>query len=246
MCAHLELLRVRSVDMTAAHLTTHSPGDRPFQARALTLPEIRRGDVHSFVSPKESGRLVRVLGLARIAQALLIEMDFNIVAYIERPRVLEVGKERHEICFWQRDRHGEERMLMIVPGTRRVGADTSARREHRRAETLIEAARAAHLPLQFVHEGDVLAQSQRIALAYRLLPDVQSAQQLTNRGQLQDLILELLAQHPRLRFSQIVAGTEGYHPADVQCVLAFLLHAGQLRCDAADRLLRNTLFEVVP
>lgn len=246
MCTYLDLLRLRGADMISARPTPLPPADRPFQARALTLPEIRRGDVHSFVSPKEGGRLVRVLGLARIAQALLIEMDFNIVAYVERPRVLKVGKERHEICFWHRDRHGEERMLMVVPGTRRVGAETRAHREHRRAEALIEAARAAHLPLQFVHEADVLAQGQRIALAYRLLPDVQSAQRLTNRGQLQDLILGLLAQHARLRFSQIVAGTDGYRPADVQCVLALLLHAGQLRCDATDRLLRNTVFEVAP
>lgn len=220
--------------------------ERPYTARDLTLAEVRAGDVHSFASPKEGGRLLRVVGLTRIAQSLLLEFEPSVVAYTPRPRMLQVGKERFEICFWLRERSGEERMLLIVPGARRAGAEGASRREHRRAEALIEAARAAHLPLQFVHEAELLAQGQRIALAYRLLPDVQSAVKLTNRGQLQDLILAVLAQHPRLRFSQVLAAADGYQPADVQCVLAYLLHAGLLHCDATDRILRQTNFEVAP
>lgn len=231
--------------MSRSSPPAYPQGDRPYLARPLSLPEIRAGDVHSYASPKEGGRLVRVLGLARIAQAMLLEAAPHIVAYTERPRVLEVGNARYEICFWCREKTGEERMLMVVLGSSKP-APGGKRRAHRQAEALIDAARAAHLPLEFVHEADLLAQSDRIALAYRLLPDVQTALRLSNRGVLQDAILDQLSRHHRLRFSQLLTALEGYQPADVQGVLAYLVHGGTLACDATDRWLRSTTFEVVP
>jgi hypothetical protein len=172
-------------------------------------------------------------------------MEFNpkVGAYTERPRVLSVGTALYEICFWWRDTSGEEHMLMIVMGTSSA-AQAEKRRAHRDAEALIEAARAAHLPLEFIQERDVLAQSDRIALAYRLLPDVQTAIRLTNRGIVHDAIVDQLSRHHRLRFSQLTTALEGFQHADIQCVLAYLVHAGILTCDAKDRMLRSTCFEI--
>ena len=220
-------------------------GDRPYSARELTLPEVRAGDIHSFCSPKEGGRLVRVDGLARIAQALLLELNPDITAYTPRPRLLTVGDARYELCFWCSLRSGEEKMLLVVPGMVH-GAQRATRRQHREAEALLDAARAAHLPLQFVHEADLLAQPERVALAYRLLPDVQTAARLANRGLLEDEIVALCSRHDRLRFAQLSGALGNYAPADVQCVVAYLLHTGALVSDASDRLLRSTTLELAP
>lgn len=232
-------------DVAAARTGVRYPlGDRPYTARALTLPEVRAGDIHSFHSPKE-GRLVRVDGLAHIAQALLLELNPDITAYTERPRQLTIGTASYELSFWCRLRRGEERMLLVVPGTVQ-GAQRAARRQHREAEALLEAARAAYLPLQFVHEADLLAQPERVALAYRLLPDVQAAVRLANRGLLEDEIVAACRRHQRLRFAQLTGALGNYLPADVQCVVAYLLHTGALVSDASDRLLRSTCLEVAP
>ena len=219
-------------------------GDRPYTARSLTLNEVRAGDIHSFASPKE-GRLVRVEGLAHIALALFLEIDANITAFTERPRHLIVGDSSYEMSYWCRLRSGEEQMLMVLSGASR-GAQRATRRQHREAEALQEAARAAHLPLHFVHEADLLSQSDRLALAYRILPDVQNATRMINRGLLADEIITLCSRHERLRFSHIASALDSYEPADVQCVVAYLLHTGALVSDATNRLLRNTHLELAP
>lgn len=219
---------------------TYPIGDRPYSARELTMPEVRAGDIHSFDSPKEGGRRVRVDGVANIAQALLLELDPGITAFTERPRQLTVENNRYELSFWCRLRSGEERMLLVVPGAAH-GGQRATRRQHREAGALIDAARAAHVPLEFVYEADLLAQPERIALAYRLLPDVQTARLLTNRGVLEQEILTLIGRHERLRFSQLSGALGNFLPADVQCVVAYLLHAGALVSDASDRLTRSTL-----
>jgi hypothetical protein len=232
-------------DTAAARIGVRYPlGDRPYTARALTLPEVRAGDIHSFHSPKE-GRLVRVDGLAHIAQALLLELNSDITAFTERPRQLTVGGASYELSFWCRLRSGEERMLLVVSGAVH-GAQRATRRQHREAEALLDAARAAHIPLQFVHEADLLAQPERLALAYRLLPDVQAAARLAHRGLLEDEIIAVCRRHQRLRFAQLAGALGNYVPADVQCVVAYLLHTGALLSDASDRLLRSTHLEVTP
>lgn len=220
--------------------------ERPYAARELTLPELRAGDIHSFESPKEQGRLVRVVGIPRIAQALLLEFDPTIVAYVERPRILQVDRRHYELCFWCREQSGRERMLLVVTHGQQEPGPGPKRRAHREAAALIEAASNAHLPLEFVAEADLLAQGPRVALAYSLLPGVQTALRLANRALLQAAIVDTLTLFPRMRFAQLLTALDGYASADVLCVLAYLLHAGAVTCDATERLLRSTTFEVRP
>lgn len=226
--------------MTKPHQLSFPQTDRPFEARRLTLAELRAGDIHSYWSPKE-GRLVRVSGLPSIALALLLEFDPNVVAFVERPRILCAGNDRYEISFWVRERSGVERMPLIVRSCDMERG--KGRAGHRRAAALIEAATAAYIPLEFVLERDVLAQRAKIALAYRQLPSVQCATQLANRAQISDRIIAALDEFGRMRLAQLEAALGGYCEADLTCVLAYLLHQGQIQCNAEDRLRRSTLFE---
>lgn len=227
---------------TTARAMQAPTSERPYQPRQLSLAEIRAGDVHSFSSPKEGGRLTRVVGIPALAQALLLEFDSNIDAFTERPRTLRCGTHVYEITFWCRERNGRERMLLLV-STASATRTGTGRRRHREAEALIDAAAAAHLPLEFVHESDLLARQHEIARAFRWLPAVQTAQRLANRLMVQNAILDMLSCFHRMRLSQITSALEGYSSADVQCVLADLAHQGVLVCDAVDRMRRSTVFE---
>lgn len=183
-----------------------------------------------------------VVGIPAIAQLLLLDFEPNIVAIVERPRVLRAGSRSYEISFWCCERDGRERMLLLVPSSEST-RNGNGRRYHREAEALIDAAKEAQLPLEFVHASELRAHEHRIALAYRLLPLVQTAHRLSNRLVLSNAILDVLVRFHRVRFSQLTAALDGYAAADVHCVLADLLHRGMVVSDAADRLLRSTNFE---
>lgn len=218
--------------------------DRPHAPRLLTHRELIANDVHSYYSPKEQ-RDIRVIGIARVAQGLLFESDPNVVAYTERPRLLQVGNRSYELCFWYREKSGREHMRMVVL----VNAQTpgsGTRRAHREAQALIDAAQAAYVPLEFVTEAELLAQGERVALAYRWLQDVTSAHAMPNRGHVETAVLNVFAQFGRQRLAQLLAAMPGYAEVDIQCVLASLLHDGRVWCDATDRIERGTAFGAVP
>ena len=205
--------------------------ERPYRSRDLTLRELRREDIYSFLSPKE-GRLARVAGLPALALRLQKEFEPRTVAVVERPRRLIVGKEVYEFAIWTLDIDGRESLWMLVPTTASV-PESNGRRKHRKAQQLLEAAEAAHLPLRFVLETELIEQGALMASHLRMLPSVQLARRLNNRVIVRERILELLVDGKKLRVSQIVAMLDGYLASDVRCVVCDLVHAGHIDYDRA-------------
>lgn len=202
------------------------PDDRPYQPRDLTKKELLREDIHSFFSPKEQ-RWIRVVGIAGLAIALQQEYAPFVTTYVERPRMLWVGKELYEFAIWTRERDGRETLLLLVP-TRSSESVSGGRRRHRQAEALLAAAEAAHLPLKFVLETDLVEQGALLASYVRMLPGVQLAARLDNRIALRARILEFVASQNRCRVSYIVKSLDQYLMSDVRCVVCDLVHAGLL------------------
>lgn len=215
--------------------------ERPYSPRDLTRRELQKLDVHTFQSPKERRR-VRVVGPALVL-ALRLEFDPDVVAYVERPRRLVCGPHTYEFSFWYRERSGREHLLLLVP-TSESAPLAGGRRRHRQAEQLLDAAEAAHLPLRFEHESDLIAQSNETASWLRMLPSVQLAQRLENRLPLRTRIVQIVGQFERCRMSQLEAALDGYSPADVRCITCDLAHAGLLAFDAKASLHQHTLFWV--
>lgn len=200
--------------------------DRPYIARDLTRRELLKEDIHSYYSPKER-RLIRVIGLPNLAMGLQREFGPQIVAYVERPRILTVGKDRYEFAFWTQDRDGRESLLLLVP-TGNSESVSGGRRRHRQAEALLAAAEAAHLPLHFVLETDLIEQRLSLASHIRMLPSVQLAARLDNRPVLRERILEFVVEQDRCRVSHIIRSLDQYLTSDVRCVVCDLIHAGLL------------------
>lgn len=203
--------------------------DRPYQPRDLTRKELLREDIHSFFSPKEK-RLVRVSGVPNLALMLQHEFGPQYTAFVERPRMLTVDKDIYEFASWTRDRDGRELLMLLVP-TRSSESMSGGRRRHRKAEALLAAAEAAHLPLQFVLETELIEQGALLASHVRMLPGVQLAARLDNRPVLRERILDFVTNEQRCRISHILRGLERYLRSDVRCVVCDLVHAGLLKFD---------------
>jgi hypothetical protein len=227
--------------MTAPASAPSGAIDYPYTSRTLTRRELQKLDIHTFNSPKEDTRMVRVVGLPNLALALRLEFDPTIIAYTERPRLLRCGADVYEFSYWYLERGGRETLALLVPTPDSAPAE-GGRRRHRRAEQLLDAARAAHLPLSFVFESELVAQGQELATFLRMLPSVQIARRLANRYPLREHILRIVTQFDRCRLSQLVSALEGYAPADVQCVTCDLAHAGLLAFDAKAPLNSHSLF----
>lgn len=218
--------------------------DRPYQSRELTRRELLRLDIHSFYSPKER-RFVRVVGLAHLAMALQREFEPNCLEYVERPRMLTVGKEMYEFSFWTRSRNGRESLPLLVP-TRSSVPVSSGRRRHREAEHLLAAAEAAHLPLEFVLETELLEQGAALASHLRMLASVQLAARQDNRPILRECVMTFVRSQERSRVSHIVSALGGYLMSDVRCVICDLVHAGQLDYDRAVAWSQHSLVWATP
>lgn len=206
--------------------SAHTTPDRPYKARDLTRRELLKEDIHSYYSPKER-RLIRVVGLPALSMALQREFGPQFVAYVERPRILTVGKDRYEFAFWTKDREGRESLLLLVP-TGSSESVSGGRRRHRQAEALLAAAEAAHLPLQFVLETELIEQRISLASHIRMLPSVQLAARLDNRPVLRERILDFVVAQERCRVSHIFRSLDNYLTSDVRCVVCDLVHAGLL------------------
>lgn len=210
----------------------------PYTSRSLSPRELKKQDVYSYLSPKE-GRLVRVVGLSLIV-ALRLEFSPEVSSYIERPRRLSCNGQIHELSFWYRERNGRERCVMVVPHTS-SSVDATGRREHRHAQTLLEAAEHASVPLHFESEAQLLEERPHSQARLRMLPMVQTAQRLNNRLALRQRIVEFSSQLERFRLSQLVKALGGYAPADVRAVACDLIHIGRLQVDVSAPLSDGSL-----
>jgi hypothetical protein len=213
--------------------------DHPFQPRPLTRPERRADDLHAFQSPKEKRR-IEVIGVTALGLALLLEFNPNIVAYIERPRVIETSAGRHELSFWIRNKQGRERFLFIVP-TSASQPGQNGRRIHRRTEALLEAARRAEIQLIFVSEPDLLDQRMRITQALRMLAYVQDVQRLPNRLYLRERVRANFELSARARFSDVAQSMPEFVASDIRAVVCDLVHQGELTIDPSTSLTMHAI-----
>ena len=108
-------VRATSTSTTVCERTDSHVDGRIFQPSPLTRQERRDDDLHAFQSPKKKERRIEVIGVSTLSFALLLEFDPNMVAYTERPRVLDTSAGCYELSFWIRDNQGRERFLFIVP-----------------------------------------------------------------------------------------------------------------------------------
>lgn len=223
----------------ASERTDSDINDRPFQPRPLTRPERRDDDLHAFQSPKEKRR-IEVIGVPAVGLALLLEFNPNIVAYIERPRVLETSAGRHELAFWIRNKQGHERFLFIVP-TSSSQPGQNGRRIHRRTEALLEAAKRAEIQLIFVSEPDLLDQRMRITQALRMLAYVQDVQRLPNRLYLRERVRAHFELSARARFSHVEQSMPEFAASDVRAVVCDLVHQGELTIDPSTSLTMHAI-----
>lgn len=201
----------------------------PHEARRLTEKEISALDVRMFKSPK-CCRTVHVVGVPCFCLALCYEFNSLIALFVERPRYLLVGDDTFELSFWIRFANGKEKYVLVVPSAETEAA-SEGRRRHRRAQQLLEAAASVGLELSFVFEAEFAARAGEVATALRLLPHVQIARTLPQRGVLRDAIRKSVASWPNIRLSELQRTLEGFDPSDVQAVTAELIHEGTLKID---------------
>jgi hypothetical protein len=228
-------------------MTSHNPKTKrnkpPYDGRELSLREVRDEDVYTFNSPKMDGRRTRVAKLANLILALQLEFDPEVESYIERPRQLACGSETYEFSFWYRLKSGREFLpLLVSTGSSEQGA--SAGRRHRKERQLLEAAERAQLPLKFEFETDLLQLGATFASWLRMLPGVQLASRFNHRSDLRARILDVAKRFDRVRISQIIDALDGFPPGDVRCVIADLIHAGQMSIDPKCPVTEHSIVKV--
>jgi hypothetical protein len=213
----------------------------PFEPRVLTKSERRRGDLHVFNSPK-LGRRVELIECVRMALALRFEFDPPTLAYVERPRTLEVQGEPMELDFWTREPRGRERFWLVVAIDDTL-SPRSPRREYRRARELVEAAQRAQLSLEFCFEEDLQRDAGALGTWYRLLPYAQTALTLPNREALRTQVLAQFDTLARASFDQVENALRGFHAADVRAIAVDLVCDGQLALVDPAHLTRFSVLE---
>jgi hypothetical protein len=214
----------------------------PFTPRTLTRSERRRGDLYMYVSPKLSGRRVDLLGCATMALALQFEFDAEVATYVERPRTLSINDGHVELHFWTRLSHRRECFWLLVP-VEDTHKPHTPHQEHRHACALLEAARAAHIVLQFIFEDELRQRAAMTGTWYRLLPYVQTAHTLPNRYALTESVVSLFRTQARATFDQIEGNLRGFDGADVRAVVCDLIHGGQLELTEPSHLSRFSVVQ---
>lgn len=208
----------------------------PFAPRPLTRREQRRYDLYLYQSPK-ADRRVELIGCLATALSLRFEFDPDVVAFIERPRTLEVNDGRVELAFWTRETRNRERFWLLVPADDTLNP-RSSRREYRHARALVEAAQAAHLSLEFVFEEDMRKCAPTLSTWYRLLPYVQTARALPNRVVLRQQVRSVFDGLAQATLDQIEGTLHSFHSADVRAAVCDLIHCGELSLVDTSRLSR--------
>ena len=220
---------------------SHDDMEFPFRPRSLTIAERKNRDLWSFWSPK-SCRVVQLIGPLAFMVALQFEFDPNVRGYVERPRQLDVEGGAVELDFWTREPRGLERFWLLVPNDETI-EPTTPRREHRRSAALIEAAQRAHVRVDFVFEFELVRRAAEIQTYKRLLPFVQTAEQLPNRDALRTQIRELFTSTDRATLDQVCGALRGFHVADVKAGIVDLIHGGELALANPRELTRFSIIE---
>lgn len=175
--------------------------------------------------------------------ALRFEFDPLTLAYVERPRTIEVQGEAIELDFWTREMRGRERFWLVVAIDDTI-SPRSPRREFRRARELIEVAQHAHLSLDFCFEEDLQKAAGTLGTWYRLLPYAQTAVTLPNREALRTQVMALFDTLARASFDQIENALRGFQAADVRAIAVDLVCGGQLALVDPTHLTRFSVLEL--
>jgi hypothetical protein len=221
-----------------------APHALPHVPRQLTAREQRDLDLWSYASPKLQ-RDVHVVGPLALIQGLDFEFDPDCLAFVERPRMLDVAGARVELDFWVRRRDGREQYWLLVPNDHATDA-TTPRRAHRHARALLEAADRAGIAVSFAFEHDLAQHHERFRVQRHLLGYVQDALQLPHRQALVDQLAAFFATAPRATIDQACAALPAFKRSDVCTVIADLLHRGALALANARELSRFSLLEWRP
>lgn len=215
----------------------------PFSARPLTPRERRRDDLYLYLSPK-LGREVSLLHQGRLAMALELEFEPDVVAWVERPRLLSVGQSDIELCFWFRRKTGREGFQLFVDAKNSRTDPRSRIKTHRHARDLIDAANRAGISLEFVLEAHLLERTNRIRIWYRLLPFVQTATTLPHLASLERVTREAFSMQQKMSFLQLEQALKPHAGPDVRAVACHLIHSGFLHLDSSKLLTSHTVLSI--
>ncbi len=214
--------------------------DLPYMPRQLTVSELKKLDIYLYESPKLRRR-VTLVGPIALALGLQFEFDPDVLAYIERPRMLSVDGTDIDLSFWSRTRKGIEQFSLITLSPEGSTAELLAR--NRRRDALVTAAQRAHLSLQFVPLAQFIQAKTISPNRLRLLPFVQTASDVPQADVLGERILALFSTQARMGFAQIERSLSDFDARDTRAVACQLVHRGQLQVDWQARLHSQSVLE---
>lgn len=206
----------------------------PHSPRELTNREWRVLDTYEFKSPKLDGRIVAVVEPARLALALELEFDPDVVQYVERPRTLSTHEGQVELCFWHRTRSGAEHYDVLT--SNKEATVHAVRRAERRTAQIAEAAETAGIRLRIRKTNYCLPHRIANSTHLQLLPYVQAAMALPNGHALEQAICEHLKATPRTTFYSIERSLSAFRSHEVRAQVCALIHRGDLQIDFNARL----------
>ncbi|MEI2796938.1 hypothetical protein V8246_14890 [Pseudoxanthomonas sp. F11] len=188
-----------------------------------------------FLSPKNGGRLVKVIEPCRLAIALELEFDPEITTYVERPRKLSVDGADLELCFWSRRSDTAESYQIF----RRQPKPTvpAVRMEERICTNLLGAAKSAGMPLTIRKPASILANRVANATRLELLPYVQAASGLEGIETLVRAVTSCMEANPISSFYAIERSLcDPFDWRDIRSATCLLIHKGVLSIDLHERL----------
>ncbi|MBB5876303.1 hypothetical protein [Xanthomonas sp. 3498] len=199
----------------------------PYEPRKLTRSERNRRELFVFHSPRNA-RIVTVTEFLHLTLALQLEFDPNLQSYVERPRRIALSPRQDiDISFWTRSKQGEERYYLAIPASGTIGS-TSGIVSIREQEALDAAAERHGLRLIYITERELISSIADCAVRFELLHHVWAYQRLVTRSTIQDQILALLTNRPRLTLSGLIQHL-AVDADSVRAVVAGMVHAGRLR-----------------
>lgn len=199
----------------------------PHQPRKLTRSERNRREIFVFPSPRNA-RVVTVAEFLHLTLALQFEFDPNLQCYIERPRRIALSPRQDiDISFWTRNKQGEERYYLAIPASGTIGS-TSGTVSIRDREALDATADRHGLQLTYITERELVSSIGDCAIRFELLHHVWAYNRLVSRSIIQEQILALLTNLPRLTLSGLIQHL-AFDADNVRAVVAGMVHAGRLR-----------------
>ena len=201
-------------------LLTYSP-------RPLSRGQRSRREVFVYQSPRNH-RVVTIADAACFAYGLLLEFDSCVLAYVERPRQLQLSaNSRIDVSFWSVSVDGQQRFHLLVPQDRNSPGSRGAVALPS-AEDLEEIALRNGVQVLYVSEAEVMSSLQGVAAAYELLPLVWDSERVTSRAVIAEQIGHLLRHVSSLSLGAIVAASTHPH-RQVVATAAWMIHQGMIR-----------------